>query len=789
MGHIFSYTQADFIARYQRMMGKTVFYPIGFDDNGLPTERLVEKVKKIKANSMPRDDFIKICREVVEEAEEEFRKVYKSIALSVDWRQEYQTVSDDSIRLSQLSFLDLVKKDRIYKKAQPTLWDPVDVTALAQAEVVDAEINSFMNEISFSTSSGEKVVISTSRPELIPACVAVLFHPDDEKYKHLNGKYAITPLFGIKVPFIEDVKVDMEKGTGLVMCCTFGDMTDIEWWREHDLPLRIIINKYGKIEIPNNFANSENWQSVNNVLAIEYASKLNGLKVKDAREKIIELLKESGDFIKQDAISHIVKCGERSNAPLEILVTSQWFVKILDIKQDLLQKADNCNWYPNFMKVRLDHWIEGLKWDWCISRQRFFGVPFPVWYSKRKGEEGKAIFAHPDDLPINPISSLPRGYNKEEVEPDFDVMDTWATSAISPQLNSRAINAHQAADVNRHEKLFPADLRPQAHEIIRTWAFYTIVKSHLHENSIPWKNLMISGWCLAADKTKMSKSKGNVVTPVELIQEKGADVIRYWASNSKLGADIAYSEEVFKIGNKLINKIWNAAKFAEIQCAKLESIPSNVKQDVESGHIFEIADLWVLSKLKETIVKATEEFKKYEYCGARTAVEDFFWNIYCDNYIEIIKTRAYDENSLDPLGQKSAIFTMYHCLKNILKLFAPFLPHLCEEIYSCLFSSEELIVARGSWPKIEEFISNQHAVELGDDLLEILNLVRKIKANKAISVSFPIENLSIGKDDNVDLSGILRDLANVTKAKTIEFCDESDMILTENEKFRLNCKF
>lgn len=789
MGHIFSYTQADFIARFQRMKGKTVFYPIGFDDNGLPTERLVEKVRKIKANTMPREEFIAICREVVSEAEEEFRKVYKSIALSVDWKQEYQTVSDESIKISQLSFLDLVGKNRIYKKSQPTLWDPVDITALAQAEVIDIEMNSFMNDITFSCDSGEKLTISTSRPELIPACVAVLFNPEDARFKHLSGKFAISPLFGVRVPLIADSKVEMEKGTGLVMCCTFGDMTDIDWWREHDLPLRVILNKYGKINIPEEFGASDSWYSQDLNKAKSYIEQLQGLKTKDAREKIIQFLKESGDFVRQEPITHMVKCGERSSAPLEILVTSQWFVKLLDIKQELLEKAEECNWYPNYMKIRLDHWIEGLKWDWCISRQRFFGVPFPVWYSKRKGEEGKLLFAHPDDLPVNPISTLPRGYTKDEVEPDFDVMDTWATSAISPQLNSKAITREYAVDFNRHKKLFPADLRPQAHEIIRTWAFYTIVKSYLHEQSIPWKNLMISGWCLAADKTKMSKSKGNVVTPVDLIEEKSADVIRYWASNSRLGADIAYSEEVFKLGNKLINKIWNAAKFTEIQLAKLQTKPTNIKQDIESGIINESIDLWALSKLEKTVTKATEEFNKFEYCGARVAIEDFFWNIYCDNYIEMIKTRAYGENNDDLNGQQSALITMHHCLKTLLKLFAPFLPHLCEEIYSCLFDSNELIVQRGSWPKQEEFVMDTKAEELGDHAVDILNAVRKIKASKEISVSSPIEELCISKNDDTDLSSILKDLASVTKSKSISFKEEAEMSDTESGLFKLKCNF
>lgn len=787
MGHVFSYTQADFIARFQRMNGKTIFYPIGFDDNGLPTERLVEKVKKVRASNMPREEFTDLCRLVVKEAEEEFAKLFKSIALSVDWRQEYQTVSSQSISLSQMSFLDLAEKERAYRKLQPTLWDPIDSTALAQAEVVDIEMHSFMNEIIFQTKAGEKITISTSRPELLAACVAVFCHPTDSRYKHLIGQMAITPLFGVIVPIIADDKVDVEKGTGLVMCCTFGDTTDIDWWRDHNLPLRVILNKYGKIDFLNELG-SDSWVSLDKIKAHQFIEQINGLKVKEAREKVLEFLKNEDKLLAQHPLTHMVKCGERSSAPLEILVTSQWFIRLLDIKAELLAQSAKCNWHPSYMKVRLDHWIEGLKWDWCISRQRFFGVPFPIWYSKRKGEEGKIIFAHKDDLPVNPLVDLPRGYSKEEVEPDCDVMDTWATSSISPQLSSRSINEKYSLDFERHKKLFPADMRPQAHEIIRVWAFYTIVKSYLHEQSIPWKNLMISGWCLAADKTKMSKSKGNIVTPVDLIEEKGADIVRYWASNSKLGADIVYSEDVFKLGNKLINKLWNAAKFTQIQLQNLKISPTNIKLDVENGTIFKPMDLWLLTKLKYALEKATIEFEKFEYCNARVAIEDLFWNSYCDNYIEVAKTRAYDENSIDPKGRVSALLTMYYAMQTLLKLFAPFIPHVTEEIYASLYQ-DKLVTQRGSWPKAEEFIEDKKAQEIGDGLVNILETIRKVKAEKQVSVSSPIDELTIfANKSQLDITSALDDLANVTKSVKISINDVSNMIYTEGELFKVYVK-
>ena len=597
MGHVFSYTQADFIARFQRMSGKTVFYPIGFDDNGLPTERLVEKIKQVRASDLGRAEFIDLCNEVVKDAELEFAKLFKSIAMSFDWNQTYQTISSRTITLSQMSFLDLINKDRAYRKLQPCLWDPVDATALAQAEVVDIEFDSLMNDIIFELDNGKQITISTTRPELIPACVAILYHPEDPRYQNLHMHHAVSPLFKISVPIIADEKVEIDKGTGLVMCCTFGDITDIEWWKKHQLPLRVILNKYGKLFCPADFGSSS-WPSLDSSKAKDFFNQLVNLKAKDARSKILAILKEHELLLKQTPLAHFVKCAERSKAPLEIIVSAQWFIKILDIKDELLAQSAKCNWHPSYMKTRLDQWIEGLKWDWCISRQRYFGVPFPVWYSKKPGEEGKILLPEIKDLPVNPLTDLPKGYTKDEVEPDFDIMDTWATSAITPQLNSGAINEEYAVDYQRHQKLFPADMRPQAHEIIRVWSFYSIVKSYLHQQEIPWHNLMISGWCLAADKTKMSKSKGNIVTPVDLITEKSADVVRYWASNSKLGADIAYSEETFKIASKLINKIWNAAKFVELQLNKLTITPTKLKDHLNHHQIFKPIDLWLITKLQ-----------------------------------------------------------------------------------------------------------------------------------------------------------------------------------------------
>ncbi len=760
MGHVFSYTQADFVARFQRMSGKDVFYPMGFDDNGLPTERLVEKIIGKKAGVFEAENghgsFVKKCREEVEAAETEFEALFNSIALSVDWNEKYQTISPESQKISQASFVDLYRKNLVEKKFEPVFWDISDRTALAQADLIDKEVEGTMNYILFGIEgSDEKLEIMTTRPELLPACVAVMVHPEDERYKHLHGKNAITPLFGVKVKIIADDLVQLDKGTGAVMCCTFGDETDIRWWKKHNLELKVIVGKDGKIE---------------------------GLPLKQFKDKVIEDLKAQGILQKQETIKRAVKCAERSGVPIEILVVPQWFIKVLDKKELLKQKAAECNWYPDYMKVRIDQWIDGLQWDWCISRQRFFGVKFPVWYSKRAGEEGRILVASPDQLPCDPEVDLPKGYTRDEVTAETDIMDTWATSSISPQLSSKGISNEISFDKARHEKLFPADLRPHAHEIIRTGAFYTIVKAALHQNSIPWKNLMISGWCLASDKTKMSKSKGNVVTPTALIEEKGSDIVRYWASTSHLGADTAYSEEVFKIGQKLVTKLFNAAKFASMNFDKLQ----------ENAAITESSDLWILSRLHQTAAKATSEFEQFEYARAREVIEQFFWHDFCDNYLEICKVRSYGLEAEKLAGvelsaaqkaeiiakQQSAIVTLRICLNTLLKLFAPFIPHICDEIYSAIFAEEfaqtKSINARGNWPKLSEKFFSQKYLEVGEAALAVIFEVRKFKSEQNISMKTTVQKLRI--NSSIDLSEIAEDLKNVCNAQELEFVQTGQLV-------------
>ena len=788
MGHIFSYTQADFIARYKRMRGFDVFYPMGFDDNGLPTERLVEKTIGKKAGVYEaehgRGSFVKECQKIVDEAEVQFENLFNSVALSVDWKQKYQTISSQSQQLSQASFVDLHKKGLVERRFAPVLWDIVDRTALSQADLVDAEKPSVMHDVKFTSENGEDIIIATTRPELLAACSALMVHPDDARYKHLHGKNAVTALFNVKVPIIADELVQMDKGTGAVMCCTFGDETDIKWWQKHGLELRVILRGDGKFIDAPDYLSADAKEIYNQVNIDKNA--------KQARETIVAELQNQSLLLKSENITHTAKCAERSGAPIEILVQPQWFVKVLDKKEELKTKANECKWFPDYMRIRIEQWIDNLAWDWCISRQRYFGVSFPIWYSKRKGEEGKILVAEFDQLPVDPAKDLPKGYSADEVEAETDIMDTWATSSISPQLSSKGISKEFCIDKARHEKLFPADMRPQAHEIIRTWAFYTLVKSTLHEDSIPWKNLMISGWCLAADKTKMSKSKGNVVTPQSLIEEKSADVVRYWASASNLGADIAYSEELFKIGGKLITKLFNASKFVAQNFADLKSQPSNVKADVESGVINQKADIWILSRLKETILKAGSEFDKFEYAKARSAIEDFFWNDLCDNYLEIVKVRSYglqaqkyegqnlSETQKQEIisGQQSGLFTLYHCLEAVLKLFAPIIPHVTEELYQAIFPGKlTSIHQRGSWFKEENYILDEAALQVGEVLKEVIFEVRKFKSDNNLSMKTPLESFAV--NSKTDISAVISDLENVCNVAYVVLANENEELVSQ----------
>ena len=728
MGHIFSYVQAEVLARYQRMTGKEVFYPFCFDDNGLPSERFTEKVKKVKAQDMTRGEFVKLCLEVAKDAEAQFRDLWNSFGFSCDWSLMYTTIDPWVQRISQRSFLDLVAKDRVYRKEAPTLWCPECQTAVAQAETEDKEFPSHFHDLEFQLASGSGVIpIATTRPELIPACVAVFVNPDDDRWKHLVGRKVKVPLYDREVEIKADDKVDIEKGSGAVMCCTFGDTTDIEWWRQHDLDLRIILDNRGHMNETTGF--------------------LQGMYWKKARKVIVAKLVEEGYSKGGKDITHAVNVHERCGTPLEFLVNRQWFIRVLDKKDELIEKGNEINWYPPHFKVRYNHWVENLKWDWCISRQRFYGVPFPVWFCEKCKTP---IFADESSLPVDPLVDSPGkpcpNCGSTEFVPESDVMDTWATSSLTPQINMKW------GEEDQRKNIFPMALRPQAHDIIRTWAFYTIAKALLHENKIPWKDVMISGHSLNPNRQKMSKSKGNVAgDPVAALKEFSADELRYWACSSKLGTDVVFSKDVLGEGRRLVTKLWNATKFAE---GRLEGFDPNRKVEL---HPF---DRWLLSRLTETVKKATAAMQQYEYSVCMREAETFFWKALCDNYLEISKNRLYGD---DEDARAAAQYTLYTALYAVLRLFAPIMVHITEELYLEIFKPVENheSIHTAEWP--ESDFMDQEALELGNKALLVIEEARRFKSENSLSMATVMESIEISEE----LKPFEADLMAVTRAEKV----------------------
>ena len=734
MGHAFSYTHADIIARYKRMNNLNVFYPFGFDNNGLPTERLVEKEKNIQAKKMPREEFNKLCLQVSKEYENRFKEFWGNLGLSVDWNLLYSTIDQKVIKLSQRSFIELYKNKREYRKEAPTIWCPECQTAIAQVELEDKELSSTFNDILFEV-DGKHIIIATTRPELLSSCVAVFVHPDDERYQYLIGKEAKVPLFNYKVPILADKKVDPEKGTGIVMCCTFGDLADIDWWYAYNLPLRISIRTDGFMD--------------------KIARKYEGLAIREARKQIIEDLKKNKLLTSQKSIKHSVNVHERCGTEIEFLVTKQWFIKYLDLKKEFLVLGRKLNWHPKHMKVRYDNWVYGLKWDWLISRQRYFGVPFPVWYCKKCHE---VILAEDKQLPVDPLINKPEKKCKcgsKEFIPEKDVMDTWATSALTPY-----INAKWKEDEKTFKKIFPMDLRPQAHDIITFWLFNSVVKSYLHNKKLPWKDVVISGHGLDQHGRKMSKSKGNIINPIELLEKYPADAIRYWATGSKLGDDLAYQEKDVETGVKTIIKLWNASKFS------FSHLNDFKKEKVK----LEFFDKWVLSKLNRIIDESTKDLEKYEYHKLKMLISSFFWSTFSDNYLEIIKDRLYNPDRRGKESRKSAQYTLYHSLLSILKLYAPIMPFITEEIYLSYYEGKEKTksIHISDWPKADKKMIDNKIEKIGDKAVKIISDVRKFKSENNKSLKAEII-LTLDKKDQKDFKNLLNDLKAVTNAKEIKF--------------------
>jgi valyl-tRNA synthetase len=744
IGHCFSYTQTDVIARFHRMRGERVFYPMGFDDNGLPTERFVEKKIKRKATQMERAEFIERCLELIQQTEDRFEALWRRLSLSVDWRYRYSTISPQAQRTSQWSFLQLYQAGRAYTQLAPTLWCPECQTAIAQAEVDDAMLPTLFSTFAFRLQDGGILPIATTRPELLPACVAIFVHPSDKRYQHLIGTTAhlngtaFSSRGEIEVPILADELADPEKGSGAVMCCTFGDSTDVHWWRTHQLSRLQAIGRDGRIT--------------------KLAGPLAGLPILEARKRVLEQLAADGLLLQQELIEHNVGVHERCGTPVEYLQTRQWFVRVLDQKERLLEAGRRIRWYPEHMRTRYEHWVENLQWDWCISRQRFLGVPFPAWMCRSCGE---MLLATLEELPIDPRITPPArpcACGSTDFEPEPDVMDTWATSSCSPLIIGRWPD--DPAWFTQH---FPANLRPQAHDIIRTWAFYTIVKALEHTGEIPWREIIISGFALSAERGKISKSKEhNEIGPMALIEQESADALRYWATSVKTGLDTPFQPDLLPTGRRLITKLWNASRFAERHLHDLEP-------EREPAHLLP-TDRWLLSRLARTIALVTADLERNEYAPARAEVERFFWSDLCNNYLELVKARLYNDTGA---ARDAARWTLYHALLAVLKMLAPYLPYITETIYQGVFREHEGVssIHLAAWPIARPEWISEEAEQTGSTLLALLQQVRRYKAEQNLSVGAEIAALRVVLDpaSHASLSEVLIDLKSATRAGELLF--------------------
>ncbi len=744
VGHVFSYTHTDCIARYKRMRGYEVFYPMGWDDNGLPTERRVqnyfgvrcdpslpynpdftppEKPDPKKQEPISRRNFIELCEKLTVEDEVVFEDLWRRMGLSIDWNQTYQTIDRNAQRTSQLAFLRNLARGEAYQAEAPTLWDVTFRTAVAQAELEDRERPGAYHRIGFprSDSPGEKVFIETTRPELLAACVALVAHPDDPRYAPLFGTSVTTPVFGVEVPVMAHTLADPDKGSGIAMVCTFGDLADVTWWRELQLPTRPIIGWDGRVtsEIPA-------W--ITSRSGRERFAAIAGATSFTAKATMVEVLRESGDMVDEPKpITHPVKFFEKGDKPLEIVTTRQWYLtnggRNPELREKLLARGRELIWHPAHMLVRYENWVEGLNGDWLVSRQRFFGVPIPVWYPLDPDGNpiyDKVIAPAEDQLPIDPSSDCPAGFTEDQRNQpggftgDPDVMDTWATSSLTPQ-----IAGGWERDNDLFERVYPMDMRPQAHEIIRTWLFSSVVRAHLESHELPWSHAAISGWILDPDRKKMSKSKGNVVTPMEMLDEYSSDAVRYWAASGRPGTDTAFDVGQMKIGRRLAIKILNATKF--------------VLTITSAGDITMVTDpidQAMLAKLAVTVESATKAFEDFNYAKALDIAESFFWE-FTDDYVELVKERAYGESA--GVNSASAQNALYLALTTQLRLFAPFLPFTTEETWSW-FNTSSIHTER--WPLAQELTPTDP--DFSPTLLasahEALQLVRKAKSEAKVSM-------------------------------------------------------
>ena len=791
VGHVFSYTHTDVVARFQRMCGKDVFYPMGWDDNGLPTERRVQNYYGVRcdptlpyqkdftppqvggdnkstkaADQMPisRQNFIELCEKLTEEDEQAFENLWRNLGLSVDWSQSYRTISKESQRVSQQAFLNNLSRGEAYLSMAPTLWDVTFRTAVAQAELEDREMPGAYHRLGFDGPEG-KIFIETTRPELVPACVALVAHPDDERYQHLFGQSAKTPIFGVEVPIVAHRLAQIDKGSGIAMICTFGDVTDVIWWRELKLPMRPIIGFDGRIL-------SEGPQEILEGEGAELYAELAGKTVFSAKEILVKAFMDSGDMVGEPKpITHPVKFFEKGDKALEIVSTRQWYIKNggndRPLAEKLINRGSEMNFHPAFMRVRLEDWINGLNGDWLISRQRFFGVPIPIWYPLNVS--GEPDYENPiaptsEQLPVDPSSDCPDGFTEEQRgKPggfigELDIMDTWATSSLTPQLAGGWLS-----NPDLFAKVFPYDLRPQGQDIIRTWLFSTLVRSELEHDQVPWTNAAISGWILDPDRKKMSKSKGNVVVPNELLETHGSDAVRYWAASARLGTDAAFDEGQMKIGRRLAIKLLNAARFA-------------LSFDMPSGvtEVTEPIDKAMLAKLREVVGTASKAFENYDHTKALETTETFFWT-FTDDYLELVKERAYSQEGYTTQEIGSAVLALREALGVIVRLLAPFLPFATEEVWSWW---QEGSVHQAAWPSQDELPDG--SAELLGAASEALIAIRKSKTDKKLSMKAEISIMVL--QGPAVLSQAQRDLAAVGRIANLNL-EQADKVAISSMEF------
>ncbi|WP_168627008.1 valine--tRNA ligase [Cryobacterium sp. BB307] len=790
IGHVFSYTHMDLIARYQRMRGKNLFYPMGWDDNGLPTERRVQNYYGVRCDpSLPHDpdftppfeggdnksakaadqvpvsrrNFIELCERLTIEDEKQFEALWRKLGLSVDWTQTYRTIGDHARTVAQRAFLRNLARGEAYQSDAPTLWDITFRTAVAQAELEDKEQQAAYHRVTFHKPDGQPIEIETTRPELLPACVALVAHPDDERYKPLFGTTVRTPIFDVEVPVVAHHLAQQDKGTGIAMICTFGDVTDVVWWRELDLPNRTILGKDGRVlpDAPDAITAEAG--------KVAYAE-LAGKTVFSAKARIVELLRESGDLIGDPRpTTHAVKFYEKGDKPLEIVSTRQWYIRNgareEDLRDKLVERGREINFVPEFMRVRYENWVGGLTGDWLISRQRFFGVPIPVWYRlDEHGERADVIAPAEAQLPIDPSSDVPDGFDESQrgqpggFEGDFDIMDTWATSSLTPQ-----IAGGWESDPELFDAVFPYSLRSQGQDIIRTWLFSTVLRAQLEQGSVPWKNATISGFIVDPDRKKMSKSKGNVVTPAAMLDEHGSDAVRYWAASSRLGTDAAFDPQnpkQMKIGRRLAIKVLNAAKF-------VYSFPEAADG---ADRVTEPLDIDLLAELSRVVAAATRAFDEFEHTRALEVTEQFFWT-FCDDYLELVKERAYGASGAE--AQASAVTTLRTAIDVMLRLFAPFIPFATEEVWSWTHDGS---VHTAEWPASP---TDAEATGLLGLVGQALIGIRGAKTNAKASQKTPVASATIAGPALLQQAAV--DLKSVGRIEELTFVESDEVSVTAIE--------